>query len=487
MSKKRRRLKKPIRHALYRTINFGKKAVISGTLAYMSAYILVPIKATVDPMEVTKTVATLKSANLTDAKTLKEVVIDTYNSENDTDLTIETASVIMSYPAVVTTPSIENATFKVVEKTEDLKDEEQEVSKIVTNENVDSEVTSNTNENHVSIIDSTNTISTSNNTNNVSESDDVKGDEAVNETEATTDSTSSDTNNSSVDFETTNEVQTSESNVVKNEEKDTTTSVDLDEISTVKEIAVSSETNDLDNKISAISVANSLQSTISETTNIELKTTDIVLAQYTKFDASEYVDSVTAFNNPFPIYKTEGNVDTSTVGTYELKYTVVDVLGNSDSETLTIEVVKNAEQLEAERLAKVAEATQEFVDLTNGKAWDMDGAYGDQCWDLWAKYVISEKLDFDYGCAPDGYADYVYKKYGWSGADKYFAKISKSNIQNGDWLFWDKGSSYPDSHVALLVKDYGNGTGLCLTQSRGNGTRLLTLNLDVLGGFRRIA
>lgn len=451
---KKRRLKKPIRHALIKAYRFTKALTVSSVIGYGVSYLAVPVQANYSPKEVTKAIATLKSKDLTDAKTLKETVIETYNAENETNLTIDEARVVMSYPAVVTSPTIENATFRVEEKTDELN---QEITIVEGKETEKDEATK--------VEDSADNTSS-----------DIE--ESITIPEETPDTTVGPTENPDVE-----EVAEPSVDQVKT---DTTVNIDLDEIDTVDDVSTDSK-DAVQLKVEALNVASQLQSTTTQTTDIKLTTTDVTLALYTRFDANDYIASVSAIDNPFPVYKTSGEVDTSKEGTYKLVYTVIDGTGTSDSETLTVNVVKNDEQLEAERLEKVKNATDEFIELTNGQAWDMDGAYGDQCWDLWAKYVISEGLEFDYGCAPDGYADYVYKKYGWSGADKYFAKISKDEIQAGDWLFWNKGSSYPDSHVALLVKDYGNGKGLCLTQSRGQGTRLLDLNLDVLGGFRRIS
>lgn len=395
----------------------------------------------------------------------------------------------MTYPSVVTAPNVSNATFEVI-----VNKENDTGSKETTTKETENNVTSEENVLQEELANIAETENTENVIDSNSNDDVIMVDNSdINET------VDDETSSLPTSEEPASETEETSESVVNNKTKsdNISTSISLDDISKLEEVASENSknsttfttvenTDEIKEKVEAVNTTIQLQSTNENVTDIQLKENEVTLAQYTKFTTSDYVASVSAKSNPFPMYKTDGEVDTSTVGKYEVKYTVLDTSGKSDTETLVVNVVKNNDQLENERREKVAQATQEFIDLTNGKAWDMDGAYGDQCWDLWAKYVLSEGLDFDYGCAPDGYADFVYKKYEKSGASKYFAKISKSDIQNGDWLFWNKGSSYPDSHVALLVKDNGDGTGLCLTQSRGNGTRLLNLNLDVLGGFRRI-
>ncbi len=127
-----------------------------------------------------------------------------------------------------------------------------------------------------------------------------------------------------------------------------------------------------------------------------------------------------------------------------------------------------------------------WVQAKDGNAYDIDGYYGDQCWDLWAKYCVDTGLykKFDYGCMGYGYAYGVFKAYKKSGASKYFEKVKASAVQPGDWIFWDRNSSCPLSHVALLLKNNSDGTGVFLSQTRGEGTRIVTLKMDILGGFR---
>lgn len=139
-----------------------------------------------------------------------------------------------------------------------------------------------------------------------------------------------------------------------------------------------------------------------------------------------------------------------------------------------------------QRKEDTAKNIQAFVDETTGKHIDEDGYYGDQCWDLWGYFNRVKGLtDFDESCSPYGYVYGIPLKYKTSGASKYYKYInSGESLKVGDWLFWNKGSSYKDSHVALLLGINEDGTLKCLTQSYGQGTRVLDLQPDIMAAFR---
>ena len=138
------------------------------------------------------------------------------------------------------------------------------------------------------------------------------------------------------------------------------------------------------------------------------------------------------------------------------------------------------------RTAAKQKSIDEFVSETSGKHIDVDGYYGDQCWDLWGYFNKTKNLtDFDFSCSPYGYVYAIPNKYKKSGASYYYKYIEPGeSLQAGDWLFWDRGSSYADSHVALLLGVNGDGTLKCLTQSKDQGTRVLDLQSDIMAAFR---
>ena len=116
---------------------------------------------------------------------------------------------------------------------------------------------------------------------------------------------------------------------------------------------------------------------------------------------------------------------------------------------------------------------QAFYDKWYGKSVDVDGAYGAQCWDAFAKFNIDEGCPCSTYCALTGYAGDLYKlryKYGY---DNYFEFFYPKNAKRGDWIFWDQ-------HVAMVWDVYSNGTVLCFGQNQG-GIKRFTLKTYNLG------
>lgn len=439
--KKKRRLKKPIRRALALTRKGFLVALASTPIAYVTSYAVVPVHAEYTQTEIIKAVATLQQKDILNTNELKDVILNT-KSDSTIDLESKEANkVVLTHPAVVVKPTIENSVAVIIND-EAVQEEESD------NENNLVDVSTQLNAEKSTTADTTNTKSEIDLNNNSNKST-ADQDKTTNEIDFTT---NSDDAAQDVAGETKKET-TAETGVT-----------DLDVVAAGDNYTVKNDYGE-----------------------ITLTTDSVEVTEYEDFDASDYfVDSVMTVSE-FPVISIDDNVDVYQTGTYEVDYTALDTTGNTVEATLEVNVVKSEldteEQMKA-RKEKAKEDVDAFTELTNGKAIDMDGYYGDQCWDLWAKYISYHDLDFDYSTQPDGYADYVFKKYAWSGASKYFEKIEADNVECGDWLFWDKGSTYSSSHVALLVKNNGDGTGLCLTQSKGQGTRLLDLKLDILGGFR---
>lgn len=93
----------------------------------------------------------------------------------------------------------------------------------------------------------------------------------------------------------------------------------------------------------------------------------------------------------------------------------------------------------------------QFMNETIGFSFDMDRAYGIQCWDYFAKFIQMEMLPVSTYCSLTGYAGDLFKlkdKYGYS---KYFDYVYKiKDLKDGDWMFWDK-------HVAIYYHGHQYG------------------------------
>lgn len=112
----------------------------------------------------------------------------------------------------------------------------------------------------------------------------------------------------------------------------------------------------------------------------------------------------------------------------------------------------------------------QFIQTYNGRAVDVDGAYGGQCWDLWSRYAQ------DVAGVPqsatntvNGYAGSVYTStWGQQPAlrDKFDRLPAGTAPRKGDVAFWGNAPATPYTHVAIVIADQG-GSLLCLTQNPG--------------------
>lgn len=126
---------------------------------------------------------------------------------------------------------------------------------------------------------------------------------------------------------------------------------------------------------------------------------------------------------------------------------------------------------------------QEWIDSVNGKAIDMDGAYGGQCWDLWSHYA-----QHVYGIPQadtntvGGYAASVYTaRYDSSRAlQNAFTKESANYTPvYGDVAFWKRSGM---NHVAIVVRDNGNGTLQTISQNP-NRAGYVNINKNGIIGY----
>lgn len=127
---------------------------------------------------------------------------------------------------------------------------------------------------------------------------------------------------------------------------------------------------------------------------------------------------------------------------------------------------------------------QEWINSVNGKTIDMDGAYGGQCWDLWSHYA-----QHVYGIPQadtntvDGYAASVYTaRYDSSRAlQNAFTKESANRTPTyGDVAFWKRSGM---NHVAIVVKDNGNGTLQTISQNPNKAGYLNISKNGIIGYF----
>lgn len=127
---------------------------------------------------------------------------------------------------------------------------------------------------------------------------------------------------------------------------------------------------------------------------------------------------------------------------------------------------------------------QEWINSVNSKTIDMDGSYGGQCWDLWSHYA-----QHVYGIPQadtntvDGYAASVYTaRYDCSRAlQNAFTKESANYTPvYGDVAFWKRSGM---NHVAIVVRDNGNGTLQTISQNPNRAGYLNIGKNGIIGYF----
>lgn len=99
----------------------------------------------------------------------------------------------------------------------------------------------------------------------------------------------------------------------------------------------------------------------------------------------------------------------------------------------------------------------QWIDQTQGRYWDMDGAYGAQCWDLWAKYSMDVYGMSIQDCiTPTGYAGGLYSAYPVSArCGQVYERIDANGYSPvaGDVAIWGYSAYTPYTHVAIVAGD----------------------------------
>lgn len=106
---------------------------------------------------------------------------------------------------------------------------------------------------------------------------------------------------------------------------------------------------------------------------------------------------------------------------------------------------------------------QEFKNIVLGKAFDVDGWYGAQCWDGYAYYMQYLGLKPAW-CTSTGYVQDIYTNMDSNGMKEQCELVY--NLQAGDIVVFPRNSVTPLSHVAIFDSDAGNGYGNFLGQNQ---------------------
>ena len=133
-------------------------------------------------------------------------------------------------------------------------------------------------------------------------------------------------------------------------------------------------------------------------------------------------------------------------------------------------------------------SAKQFIDQTKGKSYDMDGAYGAQCWDygdyFWLQQVGRPLSTGNTGCARGCWTVASARK---ANAGKEFDLITdKKNLKYGDWVILNTGQF---GHVGIVTAiNLSKNTVVLQSQNQGiirTKVTNVTFNLSsFLGAFR---
>ena len=107
---------------------------------------------------------------------------------------------------------------------------------------------------------------------------------------------------------------------------------------------------------------------------------------------------------------------------------------------------------------------QEFKNQVLGKGFDVDGYYGNQCFDGYAYYC--KWLGVPYAnCTSSGYVKDIWNNRGSNGILNYFNEVT--TMQSGDVAVFKVCSATPYSHIAIFDSDIDGTYGYFLGQNQG--------------------
>ena len=107
---------------------------------------------------------------------------------------------------------------------------------------------------------------------------------------------------------------------------------------------------------------------------------------------------------------------------------------------------------------------QLFQNEVLGYGFDIDGSYGWQCWDGYAKYSIWLSLPFA-NCTNSGYVKHIWEQRYSNGILDYFDEVEK--LEGSEVCIFTENEWTPVSHVAIFVADIDGNQGWFLGQNQG--------------------
>ncbi|MGT2926849.1 peptidoglycan recognition protein family protein [Streptococcus cuniculipharyngis] len=108
---------------------------------------------------------------------------------------------------------------------------------------------------------------------------------------------------------------------------------------------------------------------------------------------------------------------------------------------------------------------QAFKSEVLDKGFDLDGSFGWQCWDGYAKWCQYVGVPYA-NCTVSGYVKDIWEQRQTNGTLTYFDEVPINSLGAGDVVVFKVSQSTPYSHIAVFDSDAGNGWGLFLGQNQ---------------------
>lgn len=109
---------------------------------------------------------------------------------------------------------------------------------------------------------------------------------------------------------------------------------------------------------------------------------------------------------------------------------------------------------------------QEFRTKVLGSYIDIDGYYGAQCWDLYARYCQYLQVPFA-NCTVTGYVQDIWTQRHSNGMSRYFDEVQFDKCQAGDIIVFQARNQTPLSHIGVCASGNNSGQVLVLGQNQG--------------------
>lgn len=114
----------------------------------------------------------------------------------------------------------------------------------------------------------------------------------------------------------------------------------------------------------------------------------------------------------------------------------------------------------------------DFYNTHLGRAYDVDGYYGAQCWDGYAEYCRYLGVPWS-NCTATGYVRDLWEQRHANGILNYFTEVSL--MKPGDVAIFKVCGVTPSSHVAIFHSDAGGGYGWFFGQNQGGANGAFNL------------